>query len=86
MNNSNKYRVVRLTHENGEVDYTIQKTRRHWLTGKLETVYYEDCSDCYGWTRNVDQAMTWTDHLSADRKINDLNRYNKRKVVKVEVL
>ena len=86
MSSGSNYRVVRLTHENGVVDYAIQKTRRHWLTGKPETVYYEDCSECYGWTRNVNQAMTWSDYRSADRKVNDLNKVSKRKVVKIEVL
>lgn len=86
MSRLENYRIVRLTHLNGDENYTIQKTRPHWLTRKPEVVYLENCYDHWGWTRNPDRAETWLNAIEADRTLDRIKKVAGRKVIKVEIV
>lgn len=80
----NKYRILKLTHKSGEIDYTVSKIRNHWFTGLPEEVYLKDCDTFWGWTRNINRAERFAYREGAMSALRLILRSEGRKVVKVE--
>lgn len=81
-----KYKIDRLTYENGDVYFLVSRSKIHWLTGKEVWRYYD--ADWYnaGWTRWVSWAEKYLTEDDARNVICDLIRADHRMVKSIETV
>ena len=83
---SEKYRIVKFTHNNGETSWAIQQQKKNWLTRKEYWVYYEDSYEYYGWTKSSRRATTFKTLEQAQEQLNFFTAIQDWKVVDIKVV
>lgn len=63
------YRIVKLTYENDEEYYAIQRRKKSWLTGRIYWQYLEGSYYSYEWTRYPKYAERFGSIRDAEQEI-----------------
>ena len=86
MSYNRKYRVDKVTYENGDVFFLVARSKICWLTGKEVWRYYDGDWYTAGWTRHVSWAEKYLTEEDAREEICRLIRVDHRMVKSIETV
>lgn len=86
MKYKSKYKIARVTYENGEIRFVIIKTKKNWLTGEEYWRFYDSDWTSITWTRWVRWASTFRNEDEARSELAKILKAEKHKVKSIETV
>lgn len=86
MKYKSKYKIARVTYENGEIRFVIIKTKKNWLTGEECWRFYDSDWTSITWTRWVNWASTFRSGDEARSELAKILKAEKHKVKNIETI
>lgn len=86
MKYKSKYKIARVTYENGEIRFVIIKTKKNWLTGEECWRFYDSDWTSITWTRWMSWASTFRNEDEARSELAKILKAEKHKVKNIETV
>ena len=86
MKYKSKYKIARVTYENGEIRFVIIKTKKNWLTGEECWRFYDSDWTSITWTRWVSWARTFGKEDDARSELANILKAENHKVKSIETV